>query len=218
MRNNETGEFELVMGNRQLLSGFFIVCLLFGVAFAMGYIVGRNSSPATHPVADMGIPSPAPVVQDSRPAASGALTPPAQPAADTSTASGAAPSDSTATAVAPNLGQPAATQPAPAAPAATAPPAAAPAPPPQTTASAPATAASSHEPPAGAYWQVMALKAPDAEIVMRSLKDKGFPVFTEPGANNLRRVLVGPYSDRAALGKAKAELENAGFHPYLHKK
>ena len=30
MRNNETGEFELVVGNRQLLSGFFIVVLLFG--------------------------------------------------------------------------------------------------------------------------------------------------------------------------------------------
>ena len=45
MRNNETGEFELLVGNRQLLSGFFIVVLLFAVAFSMGYIVGRNSSP-----------------------------------------------------------------------------------------------------------------------------------------------------------------------------
>src|SRR6476619_7499034 len=43
MRNNETGEFELVVGNRQLLSGFFIVVLLFAVAFAMGYVVGQNS-------------------------------------------------------------------------------------------------------------------------------------------------------------------------------
>src|ERR1019366_8101844 len=46
MRNNETGEFELLVGNRQLLSGFFIVVLLFAVAFSMGYIVGRNSSPS----------------------------------------------------------------------------------------------------------------------------------------------------------------------------
>ena len=43
MRNNETGEFELVVGNRQLLSAFFIVVLLFAVAFAMGYMVGQNS-------------------------------------------------------------------------------------------------------------------------------------------------------------------------------
>src|ERR1022692_2352069 len=43
MRNNETGEFELVVGNKQLLSGFFIVVLLFAVAFAMGYVVGQNT-------------------------------------------------------------------------------------------------------------------------------------------------------------------------------
>src|ERR1700691_1565015 len=46
MKNNETGEFELVMGNKQLLFGFFVVVVLFGVFFVMGYIVGRNSTPA----------------------------------------------------------------------------------------------------------------------------------------------------------------------------
>ena len=44
MKNNETGEFELVMGNKQLLSGFFIVVVLFAVFFVMGYIAGRNST------------------------------------------------------------------------------------------------------------------------------------------------------------------------------
>src|ERR1035438_3436207 len=47
MKNNETGEFELVLGNRQLLSGFFIVVILFAVFFVMGYIVGRTSPPAS---------------------------------------------------------------------------------------------------------------------------------------------------------------------------
>src|SRR5262245_60388602 len=46
MPRNDDGEFELVLGNRQLLSGFFIVVILFGVFFTMGYIVGRHSSPA----------------------------------------------------------------------------------------------------------------------------------------------------------------------------
>jgi cell division septation protein DedD len=46
MPKNEEGEFELVLGNRQLLSIFFIVVILFGVFFTMGYIVGRNSAPA----------------------------------------------------------------------------------------------------------------------------------------------------------------------------
>src|SRR5688500_14219124 len=45
MPTNEEGEFELVLGNKQLLSVFFIVVVLLGVFFTMGYIVGRNSSP-----------------------------------------------------------------------------------------------------------------------------------------------------------------------------
>src|ERR1039458_122659 len=43
MRNNETGEFELVVGNKQLLSGFFIGVVLFALAFVMGYVVGQNT-------------------------------------------------------------------------------------------------------------------------------------------------------------------------------
>src|SRR5580700_11136054 len=45
MAKNEDGEFELILGNRQLLSVFFIVVVLLGVFFTMGYIVGRNSNP-----------------------------------------------------------------------------------------------------------------------------------------------------------------------------
>lgn len=40
------GEFELVLGNRQLISVFLIMVILLGVFFSMGYIVGRNSAPA----------------------------------------------------------------------------------------------------------------------------------------------------------------------------
>lgn len=36
------------MGNRQLLTGFFIGVLLLGAAFAMGYSVGQNSPRAIH--------------------------------------------------------------------------------------------------------------------------------------------------------------------------
>src|ERR1700744_1611647 len=51
MAKNEDGEFELILGNRQLLSVFFIVVILLGVFFTMGYIVGHNSGPS--PVADV---------------------------------------------------------------------------------------------------------------------------------------------------------------------
>ena len=53
----------------------------------------------------------------------------------------------------------------------------------------------------------------DADVVVRTLKDKGFPAMMTPGPNNLMRVLVGPYNDTPAMSKAKTELENAGFHP-----
>ena len=43
-RDSETGEFELVLGNGQLLSGLFIVVLLFAVFFALGYVVDRKST------------------------------------------------------------------------------------------------------------------------------------------------------------------------------
>ena len=45
MPRNDEGEFELILGNKQLLSVFFIVIILLGVFFTMGYIVGRNSGP-----------------------------------------------------------------------------------------------------------------------------------------------------------------------------
>ena len=51
MPKNEDGEFELILANRQLLSVFFIVVVLLGVFFTMGYIVGRNSGPAQVDVA-----------------------------------------------------------------------------------------------------------------------------------------------------------------------
>jgi hypothetical protein len=63
------GEYELVLGNRQLLSAFFIIVILFGVFFTMGYVVGRNSAPtavasstpatlATNQRPDAGSPAP----------------------------------------------------------------------------------------------------------------------------------------------------------------
>ena len=38
------GEHELVLGNKQLLSAFFVVVILLGVFFTMGYFVGKNTA------------------------------------------------------------------------------------------------------------------------------------------------------------------------------
>ena len=183
-RDSETGEFELVLGNGQLLSGLFIVVLLFAVFFALGYVVGQNS-PRSAKLSDAtqssDRPQPVTTPPSTPPGAAGVETPPVQPAPDANAAAG---------------------QEAPNAPATAAP---------EGGAAAPAGESDSLAP--GSYWQVMALKEADAEVVVRSLKDKGFPALMAPGRNSLTRVLVGPYDDMTAMSKAKTELENAGFHP-----
>ncbi|MGA9626375.1 MAG: SPOR domain-containing protein, partial [Bryobacteraceae bacterium] len=70
----------------------------------------------------------------------------------------------------------------------------------------------------GSYWQVLATASQTSADVMRqTMKDKGFPASLQPGPNNLIRVLIGPYTDKQSLGRAKTELENAGVHPVLMK-
>jgi cell division septation protein DedD len=185
MRNNETGEFELVVGNGQLLSGFFIVILLCAVMFAMGFVVARakyqqeasNSSAPTSAGSMRALPiSPPPQT----PASADAPVEPAAPPPVVTT-----PPADTAT-------------------------------PPQE----PANSAQTQEAPAapeGSYWQVIATKNQDsARTMLQTLRDKGFPAYLSPGPNNLTRVLVGPYSDTGNMGRAKTELESAGFNLVKH--
>jgi cell division protein FtsN len=46
MAGREDGEFELILGNKQLLSVLFIVIVLLGVFFAMGFLAGRSTGEA----------------------------------------------------------------------------------------------------------------------------------------------------------------------------
>ncbi len=189
MKNEETGEFELVLGNRQLLSGFFVVVILFAVFFVMGYIVGRNTSPPPR-LANAADSSPAlPSLAETR-----AQTPPQT--SQTAESPKDDPVKQTASEQAP------VTQPERQ---------------PETKPESTPAATPPAELAPGTYLQVMSVKQPEAEVVARSLKDKGFPASLTPGPNGRTRVLVGPYADTAALGKAKAELENAGFHPIVKK-
>jgi len=192
MRNNETGEFELVVSNKQLLSGFAIVVLLFGVGVAMGYILGQNSPRSAKLQPEASAASPA---AESRPQ-------PASPAPQPVSAPAPAPAADTAAPPAADAQQQPATQPVrdPNAPAG---------------AQQPVVAAASPIPeaPPGNYWQVMALPQGDAEAVVRTLKEQGFPALLSPGTKNLTRVLVGPYKDTQSMGKAKTLLESNGFHP-----
>ncbi|MGB7722768.1 MAG: SPOR domain-containing protein [Bryobacteraceae bacterium] len=203
MRNSETGEFELLVGNRQLLSGFFIVVLLFAVAFSMGYIVGRNSSPSAKLQTETGssagaasqTPESRPQAATQAPAAGGAPDAASLQSADIPPAD-TAPQPSTQPERGPQPGTP------PAAP----------------TVAANPPAAPPVETVPGSYWQVLATASQTSADVMRqTMKDKGFPASLQPGPNNLIRVLIGPYTDKQSLGRAKTELENAGVHPVLMK-
>jgi cell division septation protein DedD len=201
MKNNETGEFELVLGNRQLLSGFFIVVILFAVFFVMGYIVGRNSTPAGQLAANRDQPSGTAAPPGARPQpSSGAPAPQNPPAAATEPPKPDA--DSTGAASEP---QPTTTQ-------AAQPPAARTQGPAQATPAAPVAA----EPvPGETYLQVAAVKQEVAETVAKTLRDKGFTAVLSPGPAGKMRVLVGPYADLSKLGQAKADLERLGFQPFV---
>jgi cell division septation protein DedD len=51
-----------------------------------------------------------------------------------------------------------------------------------------------------------------AELVLKSLKESGFPAILRAGPNNLTAVWVGPYTERKQLAEAKGKLEKAGFN------
>jgi cell division protein FtsN len=198
MKNNETGEFELVLGNKQLLSGFFIVVILFAVFFVMGYIVGRNSTPQV--AANRDQTSGAPPNTRPQPASGTAPAPQNPPAASTEPPKEDADS------------KPPASEPQPTTTQAAQPPAAKPVTPAPV---APAPPANVEPAPGETYLQVTSVKQDVAETVAKTLKDKGFPAVLSPGPTGKTRVLVGPYTDLAKLGQAKAELERLGFSPFV---
>jgi DedD protein len=180
------GEKELVLGNKQLISLFFVVVALCGVFFAVGYMIGRNTSrPATASadgasVAPVAAAAPA---QESEPPRETAV-------ADTSLA-------------------PVDTQPvtAPATPVSSAPPEPEPA-----IKTRPATETPS-VPVAGAtYLQVTALRRDDADKLVKTLREQNFPaVLAESSKPDLFRVMVGPYHQTADVADAKTRLKSLGF-------
>lgn len=184
MPKNEDGEFELILGNRQLLSVFFIVVVLLGVFFTMGYIVGRNSSPPM--TAETRKTEQSPILIPS--AAAGTQQP---PASTTPAPAVTAPPAETPKPVEP---EPAKSEP--------------PKPKPEST---PLTAG---EPaPGSSYLQVAAVAKSEAELFVDVLAKKGFHALYTPVPDKPAtfRVLVGPFQDAAAIAQARTDLNKAGF-------
>ncbi len=216
MPKNDEGEFELVLGNRQLISVFVIVVALLGVFFSMGYIVGRNSSP-TNGAAEA--------------ARADKSNGDAHPPDSADRSASALPSD--APAASPGADDPASTA---TAPSTTQPERPAAAPPAVRTAQAPPKEARSKPSPAGdatppaertpgglvaggQYWQVVATTRPDAEIISEALSRKGFHAVLAPAPKDgMFRVLVGPLADAPAQAQTRTNLEAAGFkNPIMRK-
>jgi cell division septation protein DedD len=193
---NEDGEFELLLGNRQLMSVFFIVVILLGVFFAMGYIVGRNSSPVTTPDVASRRPEPKAVTADVPSSTRDTETPAAAPKEAAAPREGDAPK------------QTASQQGPAAAPVAQPAPVPAPAPP-----KASARAATSGQPESGkTYLQLSAIDHDKAEIMVELLRKKNFPAIAAeiPEKPGVFRVLVGPVPE-ADVNKTRADLQNASF-------
>ncbi|MDQ6708765.1 MAG: SPOR domain-containing protein [Acidobacteriota bacterium] len=224
MTETEGGqEQELVLGNKQLLSVFFIVVVLLGVFFTMGYIIGRNtggSAGAKEVTADSSSQGSSPSVADARPekqleAVPNASTPsegaanslpPANPPPREIVTQPAKPYEESKAA-----GATAAPKPKREEKAAVTPPPVEKAPVKEAAVEKPV-----EKPPGGSdgkkYLQVMAVKRADAERVQKILQGQGFPtVLHESSKGGLYRVMVGPYDDRPGLSKAKDDLKGAGF-------
>ncbi|HEV1284123.1 MAG TPA: SPOR domain-containing protein [Bryobacteraceae bacterium] len=196
MPKNEDGEFELILANRQLLSVFFIVVVLFGVFFTMGYIVGRNSGPAQVDVASTHKTEAKPIVVDS-------------PAPQETSAPASAPPATTPAPVSTRPQQPpeeAKVEPKPVPRREEPKKKEAPAP---KEKPAPSTAA----PAAGqTYLQLVATAKAEADVMVDVLHQKNFKAIAVqiPEKPELYRVLVGPLAD-GTLNKVKSDLQSSGF-------
>jgi cytoskeletal protein RodZ len=202
MSKNETGEFELVLGNKQLLSVFFIVVILLGVFFTMGYIVGRNSSPPPLEASNRGAGTRSPLVVDS---------PTAPPPSQIPTATETKPPEET-TKPTPIEPKPAVVEPPKPVAEEQPKPAVVEKEKPREKAPA-AVPAEAGSPQKGQhYLQVQALPTEQAILVVEVMRKKGFPATSEtvPSKPGLTRVLVGPIP-AASAPEMKDKLEAAGF-------
>jgi cell division septation protein DedD len=204
-------EKELVLGNKQLVSFFFVVLALCGVFFALGYMIGRNSTKAVVAGLDGNTASQA---------GDGQRTQESEPPRETAQADPGAASSSSAPAAVPEVAPPSAppaatasqTQPAhdvpppinpPSSKAATSKP----------VADTPKEAGQLIAPEPGAmYLQVGALHRADAETMVKTLREQNYPaVLATSSKPEFFRVLVGPYHQTAEVADTKARLKALGF-------
>ncbi|MBI3470294.1 MAG: SPOR domain-containing protein [Candidatus Solibacter usitatus] len=208
MPRNDDGEFELVLGNRQLLSGFFIVVVLFGVFFTMGYVVGRHSVPSPAAGASAAEKAPEVAAKPAGEAPPSSLAPGQVEVVTGDKRAGDAADDKKPPAPPPEKAAEKAPLTTKAA-VAEKPEPKKPGEPARTEPNRPAASAKKRMPqPGELYIQVVADVAPtSATGVVEGLKKKGIEAFVVPGTKEgVVRVVVGPFKDRAATVNTQAEI------------
>ncbi len=189
------GEFELVLGNRQLFSVLGIVVILLGIFFAMGFFAGKSvgqASAGATTARRSGEQNP--LVVDSPPSNPPASTPAAVPAVDEAAAPAADSSSKTEEKPASQEKEPSTTKKA------------------DPAAAKPATSKNGDQvvkPPNGSYLQVASTRLSEAQSLAALLRKHQFHVFlAESSKPELVRVLVGPFSSSDATAEARAKLKS----------
>lgn len=208
MPKNEDGEFELTLGNRQLLSMFFVVVVLLAVFFVMGYIVGRNSAPSpepsiarktdTKPTVDSPAATTAPTTAPTSPAAEPSR--PLETAVERPAEAKPEPPKPEPTKAVTSKSEPAAKRETKAEKAAE-------------KATEKAHPIPSNVPAAGqTYLQLSATSKHDADAYVEVLRKNSFPSIDVevPGKPGTFRVLVGPLAP-GEINKTKADLQAKGL-------
>lgn len=219
-------DIELVLGNKQLLSLFFVVVLFFAAFFSVGYTVGFGHGEASGPAPTLAnADTPEKQDEPSFPQSLYKEAPAMPPAASAKQS----PTEAVERAVPgiPKLSEdkpepkptPVEEKPKPTMAKAT-PPKPQPAAPKKTEPAKAAVAKQAEAPVAGAYHlQVAALRVPkDAEMLAGTLKEKGYPAAVEAGqSDGWNRVLVGPFQSAEAAKDFRERLKKDGFDTMLRK-
>lgn len=215
MAARDDGEFELILGNKQLLSVLFIVIVLLGVFFAMGFLAGRSTSStvAVKQEADQ-----VPISVDA------ATTPSAAPRTEAPVVE-PAPVETAKAEPAKEEPKPAETKPAEPKKAETKPAETKKEEPKKAEPKAAPKAEAARggfvaAPPAGTYLQVAATRRADAESMLSYLSGKtglkGY-VTPSPKSPELFRVLLGPLTNEQ-VAKARTDLAGIGVaNPLVQK-
>lgn len=224
MASREEEEFELVLGNKQLLSLFFLVVVLFGVFFSFGYTVGfgRGENSRTREVSS---------VQPLEETTKTAQLPetllesapkPTEPPETAKAQPTSTPSQQTPPAPAPTRTTPAKAVPKPSPVEETA----KASPPPSTKTAAPKTSApakSAAPPPTSAsgdiQLQISAVRVKgDAEVYVQQLKAKGHPAVLSDRGDGWYRVMVGPFGSDSDAKAYQKHLEKEGVDSIVRRR